>query len=246
VATDGRYIFAAGGQYGGGIPGRPSSDVWRYDTVDDLWTRDVLPDLPEDRYGGAMSFTDNKLYFFGGDRPDRVTVANDLWVLDLNNVNAGWVSKASLPDGLSGDHISAAVVDGVIYAVGGEHGHAATQDDDAPYIQHDFLMAYDPRTDAWTRKADLPEGISHAESGTLVINGKIVVLGGQIDDIQVTADVRVYDPASDTWSLLTPLPEDRKGGVAGYLDGKLFYTNGQRERDWHVSTTTWIGTLTGL
>lgn len=246
LATDGRYIYAAGGQYGGGIPGRPSSDVWRYDTVDDLWTRDALPDLPEARYGGAMSLVDNKLYFFAGNRPDRVTVAHDLWVLDLNNAGAGWVAKASLPNGLSGDHISAAVVNGVIYAVGGEHGHAATEDDDAPYIQHAFLLAYDPRTDAWTRKADLPVASSHAESGTLVIDGKIVVLGGQIDDIKVTANTRLYDPATDTWSLPTPLPEDRKGGVAGYLNGKVFYTNGQRDGDWRVSTTTWVGTLTGL
>lgn len=246
LATDGRYIYAAGGQYGGGIPGRPSADVWRYDTVEDLWTRDVLPNLPEARYGGAMSLLDNKLYFFAGNRPDRVTVAHDLWVLDLNNVAAGWTDKAPLPPGMSGDHISAAVVNGIIYAVGGEHGHAATEDDDAPYIQHDLLMAYDPAADAWTRKADLPRASSHAESGTLVINGKIVVLGGQLDDIKVTADTRIYDSATDTWSLLTPLPEDRKGGVAGYLNGKVVYTGGQRDGDFHVATTTWVGTLTGL
>jgi N-acetylneuraminic acid mutarotase len=246
LATDGRYIYAAGGQYGGGIPGRPSSDVWRYDTVDDVWTKGVLPDLPEARYGGAMSLVDNKLYFFAGNRPDRVTVAHDLWVLDLNNADAGWATKAPLPKGLSGDHISAAVVNGIIYAVGGEHGHAATEDDDAPYIQHDLLMAYDPVADAWTRRADLPQAISHAESGTLVVNGKIVVLGGQIDDIKVTAETRVYDPVTNVWSLLTALPEDRKGGVAGYFDGKLFYTGGQRDGDFHVATNTWVGTLTGL
>ena len=246
IATDGRYIYAAGGQYGGGIPGRPSADVWRYDTVNDLWTADVLPQLPEARYGGAMSLLDGKLYFFAGNTPDRVTVASDLWVLDLSKPAAGWVAKSPLPEGLSGDHISAAVVNGTIYAVGGEHGHAATEDDDAPYIQHDQLMAYDPAADRWTRKADLPDASSHAEAGTLVVDGKIIVLGGQLDDILVTDAVRTYDPATDRWSLLPALPEDRKGGVAGYLDGKLFYTGGQRDGDFLVTTTTWVGALAGL
>ena len=247
LATDGRYIYAAGGQYGGGLSGTPSADTWRYDTLDDTWSSTALPDLPEARYGGGMGLLDNKLYFFAGNRPDRTTVAQDLWALDLGNPSAGWVAKAPLPPGLSGDHISAAVADGRLYAVGGEHGHAADESDtDAPYIQHRFLMAYDPATDVWTRKADLPDASSHHEAATLVVNGKIVVLGGQNDDIKVTSAVRLYDPADDTWSLLAGLPQRRKGGVAGYLDGQLFYTGGQRDGDWLVSTDTWVGEVTGV
>lgn len=245
VATDGRFIYAAGGQYGGGIPGTPSADVWTYDTLTDTWSSS-LPDLPEARYGGGLSFLDNQLYFFGGNRPDRTTVAHDLWVLDLANVDFGWRSFAPLPAGLAGDHAGAAVLDGKIYAVGGEHGHAAQKNDGAPYIQHSMVMMYDPLNDVWTRKADLPQASSHAEAGTMVINGKIAVFGGQIDDIKVTPAVRAYDPVTDRWSLLTSLPEKRKGGVAGYLNGQVFYTGGQRDGDFRVSTDTWFGPLTGL
>jgi N-acetylneuraminic acid mutarotase len=246
LATDGRYIYAAGGQYGGGIPGKPSKDVWRYDTTSDTWSSSVIPDLPESRYGGAMGLIDNRLYFFAGDKADRTTVSHKMWSLNLANPQAGWSGRRSLPNGLSGDHIASAVVDGKLYAVGGEHGHAATEDDDAPYIQHKYLLEYNPATDAWTRKADLIAALSHAEASTLVVNGKIVVLGGQVDDEKTTAAVRVYDPAANRWSSLTSLPERRKGGAAGYLNGKLIFTGGQRDGDWHVSKTTWAGTLTGL
>jgi N-acetylneuraminic acid mutarotase len=246
VATDGQYIYAAGGQYGGGLPGTPSADVWRYDTVTDTWSSAVLPDLPEARYGGGMSLLDNKLYFFGGNRPDRTTVASDLWVLDIAYPMAGWTTKASLPADLSGDHISTATVNGKVYAVGGEHGHAHDETDKAPYIQHAYLMEYDPLADTWTRKADLPQASSHMESATLVVNGMILALGGQIDDLKTTPAVRAYDPAANAWTSLAPLPERRKGGVAGFYDGKAFYTGGQRDGDNLVSTTTWVGTLSGF
>lgn len=243
MATDGRYVYMAGGQYGGGIPGTPSNELWRYDTVSDAWER--LPPLPDYRYGGTMQYLNGKLYFFGGNPRDRVAVAADLWVLDLGDAWAGWSARTPLP--LAGDHISSAVIAGKIYAVGGEEGHAATLDQrDALYIQHPYLLEYDPAADRWTRKADLPFASSHAEASTIVVNNKIVVLGGQIDGIQTTAGVRSYDPQTNRWSTLTRLPDERKGTVAGYYNGKIYVTGGQRDGDWTIYANTWVGTVQGL
>lgn len=115
-----------------------------------------------------------------------------------------------------------------------------------PAQVHAYPMEHNPATNVWTRKADLPQASSHMGSATLVVNGKIVALGGQIDDIKVTAAVRSYNPTTNAWSSPASLPERRKGGVAGYYNGKLFYTGGQRDGDELVSTATWIGTLAGL
>lgn len=240
----GASFFIAGGQIGGSIPGVATNAVWRYDVAAGSWSS--LPTLPEARYGGAMSYLDGKLYFFGGDHPDRVTISNKLWVLDLANLRAGWADKASLP--LGGDHIGTAVIGGKIYAVGGEHDHSALPHDDAQYIQHNYLLAYDPATDTWARKADLPKGSSHCEATTLSVNGKIVVLGGQIAERHITDTVRVYDPMTDSWAFLAPLPDARKGGAAAYFNGSLYFTNGQNDPDeGHViSRTTWVGVAPGL
>ena len=243
-AADETSFYIAGGQIGGSIPGVATAAVWRYDTVAEAWSS--LPALPEGRYGGAMAYLGGTLYFFGGDRPDRTTVSADVWALDVRAPQAGWVPKASLP--LPGDHISAAAAGGKVYAVGGEHGHAGALGDDADYIQHDYLFAYDPAADAWTRLADLPEASSHAEATTLSVNDRVLVLGGQIADHHITRTVRLYDPLTDAWTQLDPLPDKRKGGAAAWFGGKLYFTNGQNDPDdGHViSRDTWIGTVTGL
>jgi len=82
---------------------------------------------------------------------------------------------------LAGDHLSHAVINGQIYAIGGEHDHhSRAMDDNAQYVQHKYLFRYDPASDTWTRLADAPFGGSHNEGTTLVINGKILAPDGSI------------------------------------------------------------------
>jgi len=188
-----------------------------------------------------MAYLDNKLYFFGGDKPDRTTITTNLWVLDLGDPSAGWVAKAPLPKG--GDHMAAEVIDGQIYSIGGEHGHAGSLPDRAPYIQHNYLFRYDPAADQWTRLADLPVGRSHAEGNTLVVDGKIVLMGGKLDPTDFSHEIDVYDPATDRWTVAaTGLPQDNEGGAAIYYGGRIFLTDGQEGApDYTNWTNTWVG-----
>jgi hypothetical protein len=48
---------------------------------------------------------------------------------------------------------------------------------------------YDPVTDAWTRKADMPEAKENA--GSVTVDGKIYCIGGN------SAATYMYDPAND-------------------------------------------------
>lgn len=241
VTSDGeRYIFKAGGQIGGGIPGRPTPETWRFDTQRNIWSK--LPAIPEARYAPGMAYVDGKLHVFGGTLPDRKTITADHWVLDLASVKQGWKAVAPMPEG--GDHVSTVVIDGKIYSIGGEHGHAATREEDASYIQHADLYRYDPATDQWTELADMPVGRSHAEGTTLEVNGKIIFMGGKLNATDVSTSIDLYDPATDTWLNIGTLPVENQGGAAIYHDGKMYLSHGQISGpEFTMHRKTWVGNV---
>jgi len=244
VASDGTSIYLVAGQPGPGY-GEGTTASWRYDIAGDTWEKFI--DLPEVRFGGGLVHHDGLLHYFGGNTADRVTVTTTHWSLDPKNPQAGWVTKAPLPEG--GDHIAHAVVKGRIHAVGGEHGHHPVdltgKKSAAPYVQHDWLFSYDPAADRWDRHAGLPVPTSHFEGGTLVVNDKILVIGGIMTggENNVTNSIRFYDPATDRWTVLKDkAPFALMGCVAGYWKGRIYLTNGYGPQA-KITTRGWWGTV---
>ena len=226
-ATDGSYVYWAGGNTAdaagtGQIFG--TREVWRYDPAANTYLR--MPDLPLVRAGGELEYLDGKLYFFSGYNLARTQEVGEHWVFDLANAAAGWVARAPLPNPRS--HMGSAVLGGLIYAIGGQHGH------DAGLTTQPDVHAYDPATDTWTRRADLPKAVGHISGSTFVMDGRIVVIGGETANNAVIADAYAYDPDTNGWTALTPLPSPRRSGVADVIDGVIYYTTGQ-------STTTFRG-----
>lgn len=239
VATDGTYIYWAGGQLGGHedlstLPG--TNAVWRYHIPTNTWSR--WHDIPEIRFGAALAYYDGGLYLSGGNDAGRVKATNTHWAISTTSRNPVWTPMAPLPR--VGDHKGAAVVNGIIYAIGGEDNHGTT------YNQHADVYAYNPRTNTWTRKANMPLASSHFEGATMVIGTKILVMGGRIDlPRERTAQVRVYDTLSDAWTVLNPLPFDRLGGVAGLYNGRVYFTNGYSSVQ-GMAAESWWGQLEGF
>jgi hypothetical protein len=99
-------------------------------------------------------------------------------------------------------------VDGKIYAIGGWGGSAAVEE-------------YDPVTDTWTKKADMPT--ARWSLGTGVVNDKIYAIGGWVSwsDDRATAAVEEYDPAMDKWTkkadMPTPMYRFSTSAVNGYI-----------------------------
>jgi N-acetylneuraminic acid mutarotase len=60
---------------------------------------------------------------------------------------------------------------------------------------------------------------------TAVIDGKLYVIGGNINGVNVST-VEIYDPASNTWTTGTSEPTARYGAAAGVIDSKLYATGG--------------------
>ena len=226
AVVDGQDIWIAAG-FVGDNPGTATSSVWKYDTRTDRWTPQV--DLPERRAGGALVRLGRSLHYFGGFDADRDTVHGDHFVLNLDDPTQ-WATRAPLPEPRG--HLAGAAVHGLAYAIGGQLRHD-TDPLDLPWVH-----AYDPRTDAWTQRASLPSGRSHDEQSVLVVDGKIVILGGRDTskarnrffrrrNRHLPIDhVTVYDSATDGWWEAMRLPVALLGPSAHVMGDEVVLLGG--------------------
>ena len=213
----------------GDNPGTAVNNVQIYNIANDTW-RDG-PALPKPYPAGAAVIYDGKLHYFGGLLPDRQTNTGNHYVLDIDNQEAGWKTAASLPNPRG--HLSAAVINGIIYAIGGQHGH------DDGIVDQNTLEAYDPATDTWTEKQAMPYPRSHFEPGHFVLNDQIVIVGGRNNTNYFYDRITVYDPMTDQWREVGKLPYPVVGPSAKMFDGKLVITNGGERGDWNPTVKTW-------
>jgi N-acetylneuraminic acid mutarotase len=230
IAVDGADIYLVG-QYAGNHPGPGSTHVWRYNTLGAEWTR--VPDLPAPRGAGAAAIVGRQLHFFGGMDETRTIECGDHWSLDLDHPELGWTERANMPN--PRNHISAASLNGKIYAIGGQHGQEEDQ------IAQSEVDCYDPETDTWTVVAPLPDIRSHTVASTFVMDGKIVVLGGEVGFNIQRSTVYAYDPTRNEWSLLGTLPAPRSTSIAGALGTNTIITTCGNSPD--ATSATWIGTV---
>ena len=188
--------------------------LWRFDPAAKTWT--VLAPLPAPRGVGALVLDGRTLHFFGGADINRKDSASH-WTLDLDRDTA-WQTAAPLPNARS--HLGAVEVDGLVYAVGGQHHqnkHAIAQGE---------VDAWDPATGRWTLVAPLPTARSHVNASTAVFQGRIVVAGGDPTPNLPTDAVDAYDPMSGAWSTLAPLPQPDYAGIAVSMGSMMVSTTG--------------------
>jgi N-acetylneuraminic acid mutarotase len=235
LAVDGQYIYIAGG-FGGNLDASKSpsqwisNKVWRYDTIANTFTQ--IATLPQARGAGALDLVGRELHYFGGNPTDRVTNVGDHFVYNLDT--GVWSSAAPMPS--PKDHFSTAVLNGLIYEFGGEKGH------DQSHLQQNDMWSYDPATNSWTQRASMPLSKSHTEGGTFLLDGKIVMAGGQVDNFQPTSNVISYDPATNSWKTLGSLPAARQGTIVRAIGNAIYFTLGGTQTN-SPQSNTWIGQL---
>ncbi|WP_339376892.1 Kelch repeat-containing protein [Chroococcidiopsis sp. TS-821] len=217
VAADNQNIYLAGGYVGtpGGGQIFATRRVLRYNIPTNTWSN--LPPLPQARGSGGFSNLKGELHFFGGANLNRID-RGEHWILKLNNIAAGWQPAAPLPNPRS--HLGDAIVNGKIYAIGGQHSY-----DDYLTAQN-TVHVWNPATKQWTRAANLPQPRSHIGSATFVINGEIYLVGGELKHNQAVNNVTVYNPKTNSWREITPLPTKRHSGVGGFINGSIYYSSG--------------------
>ncbi len=237
ITVVGDTAYLAGGDGGTLSEGRgktTTAAVLSYDFTTGLWG--TLPSLPTARACGGMVNVDNHLVYFGGVNGTATADLSETLSLDLANPSAGWTAGAPMPN--ARDHMGAAVINGVVYAVGGTHLYQQTTGNDAE------VDAYDPATNVWTRVASLPIAWGSLETSTQVIDGKIVVVGGQTnggyDGLYLNA-VAAYDPTTNAWATVATLPEAVQSCSVAYVAGQLIVTGGTVDNlgGW-AQSQTWI------
>jgi N-acetylneuraminic acid mutarotase len=176
----------------------------------DTWT--AKPQLPVARYGHNAVTVNGIIYVVGGRSGTFVTVT--LARVDAFNLaTSTWSRRASMP-GPRWEPDGASVINGRIYVSGGE---------DANDRQTKTLFVYNPGTDTWVRKADMPRAASCGTQG--VIAGLLYVSTGCISSTKAPGFYR-YNPTTNTWTTLPSPPATHEFGVAGVLGGKFYLTGG--------------------
>jgi N-acetylneuraminic acid mutarotase len=121
---------------------------------------------------------------------------------------AQWTSISSLP-GAGTDGCFSATVDGKAYVGGG--------------LGRNALYEYNPSTNTWTKKANIPGPAQRAWSGSFTVDNKIYIIGGDSTFGGLLKDVWMYDPSTDQWTKKTDYPGGRRDGMFTWVltvDGK--------------------------
>jgi len=131
-----------------------------------------------------------------------------------------WTKKADMPT--ARQSLSTSVVDGTIYAIGGVAGGG----DPFNLIQvFSTVEAYDPSTDTWTKKTDMPT--PRFIFSTSVVDGIIYAIGGAEDTTYAgLSTVEAYDPSTDTWTKKTDIPTPRWAVSTAVVNGIIYAIGG--------------------
>jgi len=160
-------IYAIGGclRYPG--IGMPTAAVEEYNLETDTWTKKT--DMPTQRWGHSSSMINGKIYAIGG-TPDDTKLFLPI-VEEYNPVTDTWTRKADMPTARLS--LCTSTSGGRIYAFGGR-----TIVNKLGAVTITTVEEYNPETDIWTKKADMPTArfcLTACE-----VNGKIYVAGGVV------------------------------------------------------------------
>jgi N-acetylneuraminic acid mutarotase len=182
-----------------------------------------LPSMPAPRAAAGVAVANGKLYVVGGvEAPGRL--GRDAFAFDFEarrwSVVAGPRPR---------EHLGAAAVGGVVYAVAGRTGGLDTN--------LDVVEAYDPRANRWRAVPRVPG----ARGGTAAaaVAGRLVSAGGEEPGGTIRT-VFAYNPATRRWTQLPSLTRPRHGlGLVGYR-GRVYALAGGPQPGLTVSSSNQV------
>jgi hypothetical protein len=194
-----------------------TNQFYAYDPSADTWTRKA--DFPGPARQSAFAFSIGGLGYvglgYGAATPDYPTgFYSDLWQYDPSlDV---WTQKANFP----GKDIP---VWGAAFSPDNLVGYVVGSDDVFSggintYVQ--LVWRYDPATDSWTQKHNLPTG-GMAFPSAMMLNGNAYVLGGGQECWR-------YDASADSWTQVAFFGF-REAGSAFAINGKGYFGMGVQQ-----------------
>ena len=184
--------------------------------------------IPTERVGFASAVVGNKIYLIGGTLFDSVLGnkggpvgpfgTRTVEVYDTQTDT--WQRVADMPTPRQTHE--AAAVNGIIYVFGGVN----RKKNDPQWKYPVNVEAYDPATDRWTRKRNMPDSRVSFDAG--VADGKIYVIGGRVFfGGERLSRVDVYNPATDTWTKGPKMPTPRSDLSVAAVGDRIYAIGGR-------------------
>lgn len=186
-----------------------------------LWQAETLIPQARSYFGVAARPGDHTLFAFGGLISDTQPLSS---TERFDTCSGEWAEMAPLPEALA--YVSAVEIDGRYYVAGGVAAISDTYDVRAS------TYVYDPGTDSWTRRADLPRPLGGAALATA--NGKLYAFGGfdargpGAGELDTTYE---YNPQTNVWLTRTAMLSGTRSLAAAASYNGLIYVAGGRLTD---------------
>ncbi len=209
MSTDskGYIVFGDIGQ------GNNTNTLYEYNPISDSWTQKAS--FPGPGRGNGFSFSIGNNIYAGGGYDGFSTYFDFAEYLPDSNM---WVAKTTFPgSGTRGS--KGANLLGKGYVVGGTFNRSF------PYSNQ--LWEYDPSTDMWTQKANVPFG---ANSGSVLFSSdSLLYITHGHNGSSMHSGMWAYNPQTDTWSQKASFPgQARLNGNALEVDGKIIVGGGHQ------------------
>jgi N-acetylneuraminic acid mutarotase len=189
------------------------STVEMYDPATDDWI--TKTSMPTARLFLSTCVVNGKIYAIGGEKAIHGTVLSV--VEEYDPVTDTWATKAPMLSKRWG--LSTSVVNGKIYAIGG------CRQISPPFTSLSTVEEYDPATDTWTTKTNMPTARFWPSACT--VNELIYVIGGLERQNGTTyGTVEEYNPATDTWATRPGMPTPRLYVSTSVVNGKIYAIGG--------------------
>jgi N-acetylneuraminic acid mutarotase len=189
-----------------------SSKLHIFDPESRRWS--LGADIPTARGFLGTAVVGGQLYAIGGS-PHMIQHDPGLGIVEVYDPETDrWSSAPEMPTPRA--DLTASVVDGTIYAIGGTR-HVAVD-------ALGTVEMYDPASKIWVRKADMPTPRLHLTSA--VVDGKIYVFGGGPEWPVPLAALEIYDPVTDSWTRGADMPTPRTGVWCSVMNGKIYVVGG--------------------
>ncbi|XP_011499714.1 PREDICTED: kelch-like ECH-associated protein 1 [Ceratosolen solmsi marchali] len=199
-----RTIYIAGGFL------QHSLDLFEGYNVDDkTWTQHARLLVPRSGLGGV--FLKGVFYAIGGRNNTPGNRYDSNWVDRYNPATDQW--RPCSPLSVPRNRLGVAVMDGLLYAVGGSSN--------AEY--HRSVECYDPDHDTWTTIKPMHK--KRLGVGVAVVNRLLYAIGG-FDGSDRLNSVECYHPENDEWTMVSPMHVCRSGSGVASLGQYIYVVGG--------------------
>ena len=187
-----------------------------------------ITEIPTKRKSFSTTVVDDKVYLIGGTLFENGRGPFGISTVEVYNPEMNtWQKVADMPTPRA--DAGTAVIDGNIYVFGGYNG-IDNRGENFKFL--DTVEAYNPKTDTWVRKQDMPYPCINFGIG--VVSGKAYMIGGLADfnkktpnSLEWTDRVEAYDPRTDTWTKRTKMPTRRDYFGVGVVSNRIYIVGGR-------------------